>query len=868
MDQILAPGTRLGPYEIEELIGSGGMGRVYRARDPRLSRHVAIKTITTTVTHDAELVRRFEAEARTVGALDHPNLLVVHDIGTIGDAPYLVSELLDGETLRDRVKRGPLNERVVADIALQIARGLTAAHARGVVHRDLKPENLFVTKSQRVKILDFGIAKRVKVPGMNSTTTIADTMTATGAIVGTVGYMAPEQLAGESIDARADIFALGVVLHELLTGAAPFRRESSIATMNAILTDTPPELPSTVSPVFARIVRRCLEKEPDDRFHSAHDLVLAMELVEQATSISGAAHLAPSDTHRRDTKQGAMSRRSALALGATTLLLTSIGAAGGAWFQRNRNNTPSFRRLTFRRGLIRSARVAPDGQTVLVGALWEGERCRVYTSRIDNPESSALDLPDANVLAISRNGELALALGSHRLGVITYGTLARVPLSGGAPRELATGVKFADWSPDGSELAIVRHVDGRDQLEYPVGTAIVQAKDEERTGMGFVRFSPDGKRIAFVQYRTPGSLRGRICVCDLQGNITPLTDDSVNMHGLAWRDDEILYCASTELRLFRSLLAVSPGNRPRIVSRLPGNATLWDALPDGRLVIAQVADRAVLITRRDGEQADRDLSWHDASWIADISHDGQSILFNETGLGGGTDGGAYIRPSDGGPAVRLAGGQAYALSPDGRLAICAALVTNEGVPSPHLDIVPTGAGETRRIDGKGLGFTGAGWIAPNVIVAAAHEPGRRTRLHRIDLTTQAITPISEEGVGSWVTSPDGRTIALRGIEPGITLLSVADGSRSSVAGDSTTLSPIGWINEGLLVTDSAHAGSTGAVILLNLQSGERRLWTDITPQDPAGIMVLVGFRVTPDGKTRAYTWHRALCDLYLADGLS
>ena len=529
----LAPGARLGPYEIDDLIGAGGMGQVYRARDPRLGRNVAIKTLSGSGAADPEAVRRFETEARAAGTLDHPNLLVVYDVGRQGAVWYIVSELLEGETLRERLRSGPVPERQAIDYAVQITQGLTAAHDRGIIHRDLKPENLFLTRDRRMKILDFGVAKLIRTSEADEPTAVVDTVTAPGVVVGTVGYMAPEQVRGQPIDHRADIFALGVVIHEMLSGAKPFQRDTTPETLTAILKDEPPDLSPNVSPALARCVRRCLEKRRDDRFHSAHDLGLALDLLSTITA-NGTTAVA----HRM---ASAMPRRRALLYGAASLAVLASGLGGAVLDRRLRPAVvpPSFRRLTFRRGLIRSARLAPDSQTIFYSALWEGDRCRVHTVRVDSPESSPSDLPDGNVLAISRSGELALALGSHFDGVVTYGTLARVPMAGGAPRQMVEDVKFADWSPDGSDLAIVRRVDGRDRLEYPVGKVLVQPAAGEGTGLGFARVSPDGTRVAFVHYLSPSSLVGKVKIVDQTGAVTTLSDEYLNVHGLTWNGDEI-----------------------------------------------------------------------------------------------------------------------------------------------------------------------------------------------------------------------------------------------------------------------------------------------------------------------------------------
>jgi len=860
MSDALAPGTRLGPYEVGSLIGAGAMGQVYRALDPRLGRHVAIKTLSGAAGADPERIRRFETEARAAGTLDHPNLLVVYDVGREGAVSYIVSELLEGETLRERLRRGALPEREAIDYAMQIARGLAVAHERGIVHRDLKPENIFLTRDRRVKILDFGVAKLVRAPGPDDQT-LAAPQTELGVVVGTVGYMAPEQVRGEPIDHRADIFALGVVIHEMLSGAHPFRRETTAETLTAILKDDPPGLPATAAPAIERVVHRCLEKRRDDRFHSAHDLGLALELVSPGTT-SGTTRVAnqPAST---------VSRR-ALLFGAASLGVLASGLGGAMLDRRLRPaaGLPSFRRVTFRRGVIRSARLAPDGLTILYGALWDGDRCRVHTVRVDSPESRPLDhLPDGNLLAISRSGELAIALGSHFDGVVTYGTLARVPMAGGAPREMVEGVKFADWSPDGADLAIVRSLDGRDRLEFPIGNVLVQPAAGGNTGLGFARISPDGRRVAFVQYRSPMSLLGRVSIVDGTGAVKTLSDEYLNIHGLTWNGDEIWYTAADEQPLFRALRAVTPGGADRTIARTPGNATLWDAAPDGRLVIAQTDDRAVVIARRREDVADRDLSWLDASWVEDISDDGRLLLFTESGQGGGPKGAVYLRGTDGSEAVRLGEGRGLALSPDTQWALG---LSDLHLPSPDLELLPTAAGEPRRFPGNGLLLHGAAWLPDGrrIIVSAA-EPGHGARLYLQDLESGSRTPFTPEGVTSWVVSPEGSTIAARGPAPAIRLYPVDGSASRDLPGGTGREFPIGWIHDGLLITRPGDPEAPrGEIYRVDIRTGRQESWKNILPGDPSGILLLVSFRVSPDGRSQAYTWHRALSNLYVADGLA
>src|SRR3989441_5589397 len=287
----LVASTKLGPYEITAPLGAGGMGEVYRARDTRLGRDVAVKVLPSSFSADADRLRRFEQEACAAGALNHPNILIVHDIGTHDGSPYVVSELLEGETLRGRMGGAAQPQRKAIDYALQIAHGLAAAHEKGIVHRDLKPDNIFVTKDGRVKILDFGIAKLTQVEGAEAQTDIPTRRvdTGPGVVMGTVGYMSPEQVCGQVVDHRSDIFSFGAILYEMLSGRRAFHGESAADTMSAILKEDPPDLSDTnqnISPALERLVNHCLEKNPQSRFHSASDLAFALEAISGASGAS------------------------------------------------------------------------------------------------------------------------------------------------------------------------------------------------------------------------------------------------------------------------------------------------------------------------------------------------------------------------------------------------------------------------------------------------------------------------------------------------------------------------------------------------------------------------------------------------------
>src|SRR5271163_2998582 len=291
----LTPGAKLGPYEILAPIGAGGMGEVYRAKDTRLGRDVALKILPDSFARDPDRLRRFEQEARAVATLNHPNILAIHDIGEQDGSPFIVSELLEGSTLRAELEHGTLTSRKSSDYAAQIAQGLAAAHDKDIVHRDLKPENIFLTTEGRVKILDFGLAKLA--PNARGGKSESDGLTMTslpteaGMVMGTAGYMAPEQVRGAGVDSRTDIFAFGAVLYEMICGQRAFSRDSAAETMTAILKEDPPELNEMehpVSPGLERIVRRCLEKQPEQRFQSAKDLAFALEALSGSTSKTAA----------------------------------------------------------------------------------------------------------------------------------------------------------------------------------------------------------------------------------------------------------------------------------------------------------------------------------------------------------------------------------------------------------------------------------------------------------------------------------------------------------------------------------------------------------------------------------------------------
>src|ERR1039458_4192320 len=485
----LSSGTKLGPYEIHSPLGAGGMGEVYRAKDSRLGRDVAIKVLPESMARDAERLRRFETEARAIAALNHPNILSIHDIGTYKGPPYLVSECLEGQSLWLALTGGALPLRRAADYGTQIAQGLAAAHDKGIVHRDLKPENVFVTRDGRVKVLDFGLAKLAQPEASSCAgATMEAAPNSDGVVLGTVGYMSPEQVRGAPADARSDIFSLGAILYEMISGHRAFRRDTSAETMTAILKEDPPELSLTgkpISPVLERVVRRCLEKNPLQRFQSARDLAFNLESLSGTSSTSaatGTARFAVATAEKKTSRKWVMT----LAVGALLLALV----AAGIWMLGARSSSlPTYHQLTFDRGLVYAARFAPDGRSIYYSASWNGEPVQLYSTMPDAPESRPLNLGNSTLFAVSAS-QLAISAGcKDRYIGLCQGTLGLVPLAGGTPREVADGVLAADWSADGSEMAFILQVEGKYRVEFPRGKTLYESTHP----LGYLRIAPRGK---------------------------------------------------------------------------------------------------------------------------------------------------------------------------------------------------------------------------------------------------------------------------------------------------------------------------------------------------------------------------------------
>ena len=877
----LAPGTRLGSYEILSLIGAGGMGEVYRARDPRLDRDVAIKVLPAAFSADRDRLHRFELEARAAAALNHPNILTVHEIGTHEGAPFVVSELLEGQTLREAIGASALRAtdsatrregtvggaasrparlpaiplRKAIDYAIQIANGLAAAHEKGIVHRDVKPENLFVTRDGRVKILDFGLAKLRE--GDAASAGAGATMLATrsfdtgaGVILGTAGYMSPEQVRGLPVDHRSDIFSFGAVLYEMLAGTRAFRGETAADTISAILANDPPELSAEhahVPPALDRIVHHCLEKTPEQRFQAVRDIVFNLDALSTVSASAVASAPAPSR------------RRRAAYLVVAVAAVAAVAAAGAWRIATGSREIPVFRQVTFRHGELSNARFTPDGQNIVYTAAWEGAKPEIFSVPVNQSGGRPLEIKNALLLAISRSGELAVSLGPNDTTstFLAVGTLARASMTGGAPKAEIENVAAADFTPDGKSLAIVRYMPDQRvcHLEYPIGTVRFR-----HAYLSDVRFSPDGTYLAFIDHVSANDDRGNVVILRATGEKVATGPIRDSLRGLVWSPsgDEVWV---TSPLYDGSLLAVDLEGGTRELLNVPGRLFVRDVLPDGRLLVDQGAVRRGIAAVLDNGATQRDLSWLDYSFVRAISKDSQLILFDEQGKG--VNGyRTFVRNVDGSAAIDVGAGYGVAISDDKMWTLSLRFIDD----ARELWLQPVGAGQPRQISPPGWFATPQGqFFADGKRIAfVAREPGRPPRTYLVTLDVGTPRAVSPEGVIGFFVSPDQKWIGA--VSPaGPVLVPVDGGAMQPVRGLQPGDTRRGWTSDGDIYVANTST-TTVRIDKLNPWTGNRVPWKELRAPGMVGVRLAMPI-ITPDGRSYVYGYTLAFSDLFVMTGV-
>jgi eukaryotic-like serine/threonine-protein kinase len=851
----LVPGTKLGPYEILSPLGAGGMGEVYRARDTRLGRDVAVKVLPQHLSSNSEVRARFEREAKTVSSLNHPNICTLFDIGREGDTDFLVMELIEGETLAARLVKGPLPTAEVLTLGAQIADALSRAHRAGIVHRDLKPGNVMLTKSG-AKLMDFGLARAPGLAGgvgssltmeaLTQSPTVAAPLTSEGTILGTFQYMSPEQLEGKEADARSDVWALGCVLYEMATGRRAFEGKSQASLIAAILEHQPEPITSLAPmspPALERLVQAMLAKEPDDRVQTAQDVKLQLEWMR--TDGSSPTGTVPAPVIAR----GKQRRWMITALG--LIAVTAAFLTGRMSVPRERATPLQFERKTFRTETIFDARFVRDSKTLVLSAALEGNRPRLFVIRPDYPEPQPVGADDVHLLAVSSKGELAVLnharfTGHHRL---FQGTLARTPLEGAAPRDIMEDVREADWSPDGENLAVIHEVNGNDRLEYPIGKVLVEAPGY----LSEVRVSPRGDRIAYMEHPAKWDDRGSVNMVDLEGHAHILSSGYWGMEGLAWAPDgrTVLFSATLngsdyvvhEVDLKGKLLPA----RQNV-----GLLVIHDIAPDGTWAVTRDDIPIRLWFRSAGVTEDVDRSWLDNSTSPILSGDGKTLCFTDESVAAGGNYAVTLRSTSGGDIVRLGEGQGQEFSRDGKSILAVVFST-----PPRVVSYPVGAGKMAQLDGGNFeNLSTAFWMPDGHVLVSGNETGKSPRCFVLDPSSHKAEVVGPEGIWGAIPSPDGRTFVARS-QTGWAIYALSAAGEGHPMPSMTPADNVSrWSPDGAALYCYHQADVPSRVERIEVATGRRETVAIVGDRDRTGLVSIRAVTLADDPRTLAYgTWY-------------
>ena len=833
------------------------MGEVWRAVDTTLDREVAIKVLPAAFAADPERMARFEREAKVLASLNHPNIAAIHGFPESAGLRFLAMELVRGEDLSQILARGPLPIREALDAAKQIATALETAHDSGVIHRDLKPANVKRTPEGQIKVLDFGLAKALETaaPNTGRSATVTSAGSVAGMILGTASYMSPEQARGQAVDRRTDLWAFGCVLYEMLAGVKAFDGPTVTDVLAAVVTGEPDwdKLPAATPASVRRLLRRCLEKDAKRRLRDAGDAGLLLDDI-------------PDDGKTAPVPRVRATRTPILA---GVALLAIVAAAALGWWMAHRRAVGAtareveFHRHTFARGMMRAARFAPDGRTIVYSAAWDGPPIKLYLARTDSNETTPIVMPPGELLSVAKTGEMAVALGLAYRGWMGDGTLARIPLLGGSPREILEHVRAADWSPDGSQLAIVHRVDGYDQLEYPAGKVLHKTA-------GYicdVRISPNGERIAFADHPVWADNRGDVAVVDRSGHKTTVAADITAIIGIAWapRGDEVWFTGVRGDHTSFALYAFDLAGHDRVVYSSISPIELFDVAADGRVLLGSHRNERSVLAVLAGFSEPRNLVVSGESSLARyVSPNGQTALISnhlpkeyET----------YLVRADRPGATRLSAGDGMAISPNGTTAV------SVSADAKTMLLSPLGMGPTHAIPNpEGMSYEGIPvWLPDGKrIVITGRRGSDPSRGFVCDVASGAAKPFGAPGV-HWdlfsgpPLSPDGAHVVLQDANGTQMRWPVDGGEPLPIPGLHAGEEPLAWTDDGSALF---VGGSTVPIVItrLDLATGARTPWKTIAPSDAAGLRYTT-VTISPNGKYWALATAKLLTDLFVVDGL-
>jgi len=840
-------GQHIGPYLVTELIGKGGMGMVYKARDTQLNRSVAIKALPSDRLSDPERKRRFLTEAKATSALNHPNIVTVHGITQEHGTGFIVMEYVSGKTLDQVIPNKGLPLKQAVKYGLAIADAVSAAHLAGIIHRDIKPSNIMITAEGRVKVLDFGLAKLAEPDQPVEKGLTEPLTTKAGMIFGTAGYMSPEQAEGKPADARSDIFSFGALLYQMVTGRRAFPGDNVITILAAVINQEPASL-ATVTPTVPRdlewVITRCLKKDPDHRIQHMVDVKIALE--EALERIESPAAIPVVRPRRRWI--------------APALIAVLLALVAGAWLSRRifRTEPITFQRITFRHGDVLTARFAPNG-TVVYSAEWDGSQPTLYSAQPGTREARDLQLPPGNIQAVSPSGELAILIGGGDSGV--SGTLGRVPLAGGAPRAILDNVWYADWGPGSNSLAVIRTTEGYYTVEYPIGTVLYQT--QALRSPVYVRVAPKGDLVAFFDYTNNGDYSLTVVAANRNRRI--LSRGWRAVAGGNWSPNgKEIWFGGTRPGADEALWAVDLSGRERLLTEIAGVGLLYDVDRDGRLLLANVDSRIGIRDLAPGATEERDLAWLDASSVSDLSNDGSDVLLLELSSGEGGNPAIYLRRADGAPAVLLGYGTRPTLSPDRKWVACVRR-DRDGL---RLVLLPTGAGQEKILTTGAIQPERIDWFPDGKrLLVNGNEPNQSPRSYSLDLSTDQTQPITAPGTRASAVSPDGQFAAI--VSQGkLSLHSFVSGRESVIGAVEPGVSVIRWSGDGRsLFLQSTQADRRRATILrMDVRTGHTEIWRELRPPDPTALLFNMA-RLSADGKSYAYSFQRDLATLYLVKGV-